>query len=170
MSVEKIIKWNLFPWLLLIPEEKTCIVFVVQLPSHVWLFATPWQHTRLPYPSLIYYKTTRWKCSSLSRVWLFVTPWTVAHQAPLSMRFSRQEYWHGQPFPSPGDLPDPGIKPTSPASQADFLPSEPPGKPTQRGQFSSVAQSCPTLRPQGLPHASLPCPSPIPGACSKSCP
>ena len=58
----------------------------------------------------------------------FVTPWTVAHQAPPSMGFSRQEYWSGLPFPSPGDLPDPGIKPRSPALQADALPSEPPGK------------------------------------------
>ena len=48
-----------------------------------------------------------------------VTPWTVACQAPLSMGFSRQEYWSGLPFPSPGDLPDPGIEPASPALQAD---------------------------------------------------
>ena len=60
--------------------------------------------------------------SFLSCVQLFVTPWTVAHQAPLSMGFSRQEYWSGLPFPSPGDLPDPGIKPTSPAWQAVYLP------------------------------------------------
>ena len=58
-----------------------------------------------------------------------LTPWTVAHQAPLSMGFSRQEYWSGLPFPSPGDLPKPGIKPRSPALQADALTSEPPGKP-----------------------------------------
>ena len=51
---------------------------------------------------------------SLSCVWLFATPWTVAYQAPLSMGFSRQEYWSGLPFPSPGDLPDPGIEPRSP--------------------------------------------------------
>ena len=61
-------------------------------------------------------------------VQLFVTPWTVAHQASLSMKFSRQEYWSGLPFPSPGDLPDPGIEPRSPSLQADSLPSEPPGK------------------------------------------
>ena len=66
---------------------------------------------------------------SLSRVRLFATPWTVAHQAPPSLGFSRQEYWSGLPFPSPGDLPDPGIKPGSPALQADALTSEPPGKP-----------------------------------------
>ena len=52
------------------------------------------------------------------------TPWTVAHQAPLSMGFSRQEYWSGLPFPSPEDLPDPRIKPRSPVLQADSLPTE----------------------------------------------
>ena len=51
-------------------------------------------------------------------------PWTIAHQAPLSMGFSRQEYWSGLPFPSPGDLPNPGIEPGSPALQADDLPTE----------------------------------------------
>ena len=65
---------------------------------------------------------------SLSRVRLFVIPWTVACQASPSMGFSRQEYWSGLPFPSPGDLPDPEIEPQSPALQADSLPSEPPGK------------------------------------------
>ena len=55
-------------------------------------------------------------------------PWTVAHQAPPSMGFSRQEYWSGVPFPSPGDLPDPGIEPRSPTLQADALTSAPPGK------------------------------------------
>ena len=69
------------------------------------------------------------KVKSLSPVQLFMTPWTVAYQAPLSMEFSRQEYWSGLPFPSPGDLPDPGIKPRTPTLQADTLPSEPPGKP-----------------------------------------
>ena len=67
-------------------------------------------------------------CKSFSCVWLFTTPWTVACQALLSMGFSRQEYWSGLPFPSPGDLPDPGIKPGSPVLQADSLLSEPPGK------------------------------------------
>ena len=68
----------------------------------------------------------------LSCVRLFATPWTVAYKAPLSMEFSRQEYWSGLPFPFPGYLPDPGIKPKSSALQADSLPSEPPEKP-QRG-------------------------------------
>ena len=66
---------------------------------------------------------------SLSGVRLFATPWTVALQSPLSMGFSRQEYWSGLPFPSPGDLPDRGIEPRSPALQAEALTSEPPGKP-----------------------------------------
>ena len=69
------------------------------------------------------------KVKSFSHVRLFAVPWTVAYQAPPSMEFSRQEYWSGLPFPSPGDLPDPGIKPIFPALQADALPSEPPGKP-----------------------------------------
>ena len=57
------------------------------------------------------------------------TPWTVAHQALLPIEFTRQGYWHGLLFPSPGDLPDPGIEPGSPALQADSLPSDSPGKP-----------------------------------------
>ena len=68
------------------------------------------------------------KVNSLSRVRLFATPWTVAYQASLSMESSRQEQWSGLPFPSPGDLPDPGIEPGSPALEADTLTSEPPGK------------------------------------------
>ena len=70
------------------------------------------------------------RVKSLSRVRLFATPWTVAYQAPPSMGFSRQEYWSGLPFPSPGDLPDPGIEPGSPALEADTLTSEPPGNRT----------------------------------------
>ena len=69
---------------------------------------------------------------SLSHVRLFATPWTVAHQAPPPMGFSRQEYWSGLPFPSPGDLPDPGIESRSPALQADALTSEPPGQKVKR--------------------------------------
>ena len=67
--------------------------------------------------------------SHCSRVRLFATPGTVARQAPLSMGFSRQEYWSGLPFPPPGDLPNPGIKPGSSEFQADSLQSEAPGKP-----------------------------------------
>ena len=72
---------------------------------------------------------TELQVKSLCRVQLFGTPWTVAYQASPSMGFSRQEYLSGLPFPSPGDLPDPGIKPRSPELQADALPSKLPGKP-----------------------------------------
>ena len=75
--------------------------------------------------------TSRLKVKSLSRVQLFVTLWSIAHQAPLSMGFSRQEYWSGLPFPSPGDLPNSGIEPSSPALQAGSLTSELPGSPLQ---------------------------------------
>ena len=65
---------------------------------------------------------------TLSHVQLFATPWTVAHQAPLSMGFSWQEYWSGVPFPLPGNLPDPGIKLASPALAGGFFTAEPSGK------------------------------------------
>ena len=74
----------------------------------------------------------RKKVKSLSHIWLFATPWTVAYQAPPSIEFSRQEYWTGLPFPSPGVLPNPGMKPRSPTLQVDALPSEPPKKPISR--------------------------------------
>ena len=91
----------------------------------------------------------RKKLKSLSRVRLFATPWTVAHQAPPSMGFSRQECWSGLPFPSPGDLPDPGIKPGSPTLQADTLPSEPPGKPAMwETWFNSWVGKIPWRREQ----------------------
>ena len=78
------------------------------------------------------YKLPAWvkwsEVKLLSCVRLFATPWTLAYQVPSSMGFSRQEYWSGLLFPSPGDLPDPGIKPGSPALQTDALLSEPQGK------------------------------------------
>ena len=88
------------------------------------------------------------QCQLLSCVQLLVTPWIVAHQAPLPLEFSRQEYWSGQPFPSPGHLPNPRIKPQSPALQADSLPSKPPRK--QKCCWGSsgsdlVTKLCPTL-------------------------
>ena len=78
-----------------------------------------------PKENSIYIKV---KVKSLSRVRLFATPWTVAYQAPPSMGFFRQEYWSGFPFPSPGDLPNPGVEPRFPALEANALTSEPPGK------------------------------------------
>ena len=84
-------------------------------------------HVHLDISPLIDIWKWKLKVKSHSRVRLFATPWTVAYQASPSMGFSRQEYWSGLPFPSPGDLLDPGIEPGSPALQADALPSEPPG-------------------------------------------
>ena len=74
--------------------------------------------------------------SRLSQVQLFATLWTIAHQAPLSMGFSRKEYWNKLPCPPPGDLLNLGIKPRFPALQADSLPSELPGKPNITGMIS----------------------------------
>ena len=75
---------------------------------------------------MIEWLTLSLSLSSLSCVWLFVTPWTVARQGLLSTEFSKQKYWSGLPFPSPRDLPDPGIRLGSPAFQADSLTSKPP--------------------------------------------
>ena len=112
--------------------------------------------------------------SHFSYVWLIATLWTVVHQAPLSMRFCRQEYWGGFPCPPSGDLPNPGIKSTSPASpalQVDSLPTEPPGNRFRSGsvQFSCSVVSD-TFWRHGLQHTRLPCPSPTPKAYSNSRP
>ena len=97
----------------------------------------------------------------LSRVWLFVTPWTIACQTPLSRGFFRQEYWNGLPFPTPGDLSNPGIKPGSSALAGGFFITKPTGKPTRKLRFrktqvmglvrikwglnSKVSNPCPVL-------------------------
>ena len=87
----------------------------------------------------------------LSRVRLFATPWTVAYEAPLSVGFSRQECWSGLPFSSPGDLPNPEIEPGSPALQADSLPTELQGKPSQHWIKTFLAsQKVPTQLPQPM--------------------
>ena len=84
----------------------------------------------------------------LSRVLLLATPWTVAYKALLSMEFSRQEYWSGLPFPSPGALPDPEIEPRSPTLQADALPSEARSKSSQASpQADSITQK--SAKPRG---------------------
>ena len=78
------------------------------------------QARTLEWVAICFSNAWKWKVKvkSLSRVWLCATPWTAAHQVPPSMGFSRQEYWSGLPFPSPGDLPDPGIEPKSLMSPA----------------------------------------------------
>ena len=96
-----------------------------------------------------------WVLSHVSCVQLSVTPWTMALQAPLSMGFSRRKYWSGLPHPPPGDLPNPGIEPRSPALQAHSLPAEPQGKPknTGVGSLSLLQRIFPTQESnQGLLH------------------
>ena len=85
-------------------------------------------------------KKERKKVKSLSHVRLLVTPWTVAYQASLSMVFSKQEYWSGLPFPSPGNLADLGTEPGSPALEADALTSEPPGTGTMYVYYVLIRQ------------------------------
>ena len=103
------------------------ITQLIQVYQIIRILRGCWIHSGEPLPSTVYFVLARklgwsrdkecmlaWVCACLFIcVWLFVTPWTSACQAPLSVEFSRQEYWRGLPFPSPGDLPDPGIKPTS---------------------------------------------------------
>ena len=97
----------------------------------------------------------------LSHDQLFVTPSTIVPQVPVSMQVPRQEYWSGLPFPTPGDLPDRGIEPMYAALQVDSLPLS-----SVQSSHSVVSNS---LRPHGLQRTRLPCPLPIPRACSSSC-
>ena len=123
------------------------------------------------------------KVKSLSRIWLFVTPWTVVHQAPPSIEFSRQEYWSGLPFPSPRDLPGPGIVEINLTWVFCNLVAESNLPDTyfilslrmnsimlqSSVQFTGSVMSN-SLWPHGLQHARPPCPSPTPGIYSNSCP
>ena len=104
--------------------------FSIPWPCNLILTIDFWSQGPSPQcsSSYIFFLAQKVKVKSFSRVRLFAIPWTVVYQASLSMGFSRQEYWSGLPLPSPGDLPDPGIKPRCPTLQADALPSEPPGK------------------------------------------
>ena len=116
-------------------EDRNHALFIIvpSRPSRVlsqqWLIQFVWGMNNRNNSFIHHAQCAEVKAKSLSRVWLSATPWTVACQAPPSMEFSRQEYWSGLPFPSPWDLPDPGIEPGSPTLQADALPSKPPGKP-----------------------------------------
>ena len=103
-------------------SNESGVMLVSRLPS---LTSPTWRGFRCLQSSI------KWKWSEVAQcVGLFATPWTVAYQVPPSMGFSRQGCWSGLSFPSPGDLPDSGIEPRSPALQADALLSEPPGKPS----------------------------------------
>ena len=105
--------------------------FIRSCLEAVWTFQSVLKNPKWPFKKRVPSSSNlrsgflKVKVKSLSCVWLFVTPWTVAHQTPPSMGFSRQEHWSGLPFPSPGDLPDPGIEHRSPALQEEALTSEP---------------------------------------------
>jgi len=90
------------------------------------LFPRPYHYRSIP---LYMLQLINVRACVISCVQLFVTLWTIAYQVPLFMEFSRQEYWSGLPFPPPGDLPDPGIKPVSPALAGRFFTTVPPGMP-----------------------------------------
>ena len=99
-----------------------------------WVALHSMAHSFIDLVKAVIHVISLMKVKSLSHVLLFTTPWTVAYQTPPSIEFSRQEYWSGLPFPSPGGLPNPGIEPGSPTLQADTLPSEPPGKYPSEGR------------------------------------
>jgi len=120
--------WEEIPW----RREK--LPTPVFWPGEFHGLYSPWHRKRSDTTkrlslSLSINESERKKVKSLSCVWLFAIPWTVVYQASLSMGFSRQEYWSGLPFPSPGDLPDPGIQTQVSCNAGRALPSEPPGKP-----------------------------------------
>ena len=104
------------------PHRRSSILYYLPTKPPWFLYQMSFCHS-IPTRTIIHLKVKLLSC-----VRLFATLWTVAYQATPSIGFSRQEYWSGLPFPSPGDLSDSGIKPGSPALQADALPSEPPGK------------------------------------------
>ena len=113
---------------------------------------------------------SQYRCSHIwSVISDSVTLRTVAHQAPLFMEFSRQEYWGGLPFPTAGDLPDPGIKPGSLALQEDSLSQSHLGSPWEPVLLFSRQVVPDSLWPHGLQHTRFPCPSPSPRVCPSSC-
>ena len=128
---------SILAWRILWTEElgwlwsialKSCTLKWLSMHIHADLLNAGLSQTFSFLKNAIYSKMTHVMWKSLSCARLFSIPWSVGCQAPLSVEFSRQEYWSGLLFSSPGDLPKPGIKPRSPALQAD-LPSEPPEKP-----------------------------------------
>ena len=121
--------WKLRHWMITLPK-------IIQLLRQTWYLNQAAKVAR----HLLLISMSEW-VKSLSRVRLFATPWTVAHQVPPSMGISRQEYWSGLPFPSPGDLRNPGIEPRSPVLQADALTSEPPEKPVNKYRYTSTGMA-----------------------------
>ena len=132
LLVSKVLKVQLTSLLSPHKHISLCVIFKIASEITVYIISLlqatySTQHVRILQAYLPCYYCHIY-CQSLSRVRLFAIPWTVACQVPLSMAFNREEYWSGLPFPSPEDLPNPGIKPRSPILQAKSLPSVPPGK------------------------------------------
>ena len=121
---QRLLDWN--------PPNRSCTRTSTKTVSHTLPYM---QRLRFLAWFQVHHRPSVTTCmsQSLSCVRLFAAPWTVARQALLSTCFSRQEHWSGLPFPSPGDPPNPGTEPRSPALQADSLLSEPPGKPFGNG-------------------------------------
>ena len=117
-------------WLFLHLRIPSCKLFAVRAYQESRIkslsVCMSWSHDARK--TIAWIKSILHMCLSLSWFWL-CDPWTIAYQDPLSVGFPRQEYWSALPFPPPGDLPNRGIKPASPALQADSVPSEPPGNP-----------------------------------------
>ena len=111
---------SIFPSIRVFSNE---LALCIRWPKY-WSFTFSISHSNEILPMMPFYGDV---CVLVSCVRLFATPWTIAYQAPLSVEFCRQEYWSGLPFPSPGDLPNPGIKAGSTALQVDSSSSEPPG-------------------------------------------
>ena len=111
-------------------------IFVLDKQLKIW----SWQIQATEISNLKLKNVRTWACRSLSQslslIGLVVSPWTVAHQASLSMGFSRQEYWSGLPFPSPGDLPNPETEPAPPALAGDFFTTEPLGSPHESFRYT----------------------------------
>ena len=113
----------------ILPSTRAKIkVFFILFGCSACGILVPWLGIKPMPPAGQVWRPNQWKWKSLHHVWFFVTPWTIQ-----SLEFSRPEYWSGQPFPSPGDLCNPGTEPRSPALQADSLPSEPQGRPKNTG-------------------------------------
>ena len=130
-------------WISLISSGHPIQMWKNTLSSQVHMEQSPGYTTSwVTNQTSVYLRKLKVKVKLLSRVRLFVTLWTVAYQASPSMGFSRQEYWSGLPFPSPGHLPHPGIEPQFPTLEADALTSEPPEKPLRK--LKSYQTSSPT--------------------------
>ena len=113
-----------------------CIYVHIHICVHIYI------HTHTYTPMYMYTHIYCCGCLVTKSCPTLVTPWFIAHQAPLPMGFPREEYWSGLPFPSPGDLPSPGIEPASPELASGFFTTEPPGKPIYIHMYACASVNC----------------------------